>query len=199
MTSRKLLLSAAAAAAALAISAAGYGAAHLSADAAADLGLQSKTSPASTSTSTELASGRGDASVEVSTITQAQYADDVRGLGGCITKDGTTFCQAVARTNAYPTWNVYLDLGQATDLGGGRMVAESNFTVNQAAFPVTDAAGPYVQIHWDAPDYEIINGAVLSTAVTIDGTEYTYRCDVSQADWQGAWPQACSVDVPLAS
>ncbi|MGC4112491.1 MAG: hypothetical protein QM747_19130 [Nocardioides sp.] len=148
------------------------------------------------------AGAAADPSLAVTTISQAQFKNLTLGLNrGCATRDSITFCQAVLPSRSHnPTWEVYLDLGQPTDLSAGKMdvsIPDEGYT--GAAVPDTSGAGPYVRLQWNSSSYDISYTTTTYTTITLGQTQYSFTCSVEEGPPQQTLPSICGFDDPPAS
>jgi hypothetical protein len=200
VTTRRLVASAAVATTVIAASLAGYVVVHdrtdLSQGAAQALTVHARTADLSGKARATVAD---DPQMSVTTISEADYAADTSGLSGCTTTpNGIQFCQAVVTPRAsLPTWVTYVSLGRTANLADSEMEAYKDHTagVAEGLMPMSPAviAGPYAELTWRVPGYDIVSGSTLDTFVNVSGTRYDYSCTASETTLEKPWQNACSV------
>lgn len=196
MTFSRRLLATAVAAAAVAASVAGFAGAH--ADSAfspsgAPAALSVRGATAGATTNTVQASASNDTTVSVTTLSQAQFTGSLVGVHTCDTLDTLRFCQVVQSSGAHlPTWDVYADLGQSTDLGGGWMIVDTSDQLGNTGIPATAGVGPFVKLHWSSSSIDFTTGSATYVQVTLGGTAYNFNCSNSELP-DHSWTGVCDL------
>jgi len=184
-------LLAAAATAAVIAGAAGYAGNHAGVDLAPSAAAALAVNGGST---TAVASTDDGTTVTVTTITPAQFASAATGLNPCASVDAVRMCQMISSSrSALPTWDVYADLGQVSDLGpGGVMDIQTRDQRGATGIPNASAVGPYVKLHWASSTIDITTGSSTLTTLAVSDQTYTLQCSATRTT-ASSWIGSCTL------